>query len=356
MTDNMKTTEDQFFIRHAFFFLANADRILQDERMAAVPIDMGNNLAYTGRSGLEGATLGVYLRWWIDNRTARSDNECREALTYFFAGSPLSGQNSCRCVYPDGTTAKLVHREFLPLWSSFTRLNRQQNPVDDPYSIVQVYDMLQAEGRTATASRDTEHLLWEANVRDLVRQHQQLQDSYDAMDQENHRLHDDYSAVCMKLHQCALAPLVDEYRQMQADTIKQVEDLMAHRSDLKKKHREGLLADKEFQQAMMQVQRELRKAKGFQADFDEEMFQRELPIFYEEYTRLMARPDIAQAIARRDTQKQEAKPLVQRTGGMRQLNIDPALQDLTDFYLSRLDKLSLGNSTIFKLIDKYLGT
>lgn len=347
-------TDETFFIQHAFFFLANADRILQDERMAASPIDMGNNLAYLGRNGLAGATLGVYLQWWIDNRTARHDGEGRDALTYFFAGSPLSGQNSCRCVYPDGTTAKLVHREFLPLWSSFIKLNKQPKPTCTPYSIAQVHDMLQAEGRTATASHDTEHLLWEAKVRDLVRQHQQLQDSYDAMNRENRRLRDDYAAVCMKLHRDVLTPLVDEYRHMQAEALKQAEELMAHRCDLRKKHREGHLADKEFQQAMMQVQRQLRKVKEFLADFDEAMFLRELPVFYEEYTRLLSRPDIALAIAEKHAPKQEANPPAQRTGAMRQLNSNPAPKELTDLYLSRLDKLSLGNSTIFCLIDKYL--
>lgn len=158
-----------------------------------------------------------------------------------------------------------------------------------------------------------------------------------------------------RLHRDILAPLIAEYCTMEADARRRVEDLMDCRSKMRSDFREGKPMDaKEFQQAMKLVNSELRKAKDLLAHFDVEMFQRELPIFYEEYTRLLVRPDASQALARKHAPKDpNLKP--KRIHGMRMLPpVDPALRELNEFYVAHLDKLSQGNSAIFRLIDKHL--
>lgn len=167
----------------------------------------------------------------------------------------------------------------------------------------------------------------------------------------------DNAMACMERHKKILAPLIAEYCAMEADKRKQVDDLMEARRKMKKDFREGILADaKEFQQAMTLIQRALVKAKGFLAHFDVDMFQRELPIFYEDYVQFLARPDVVQALAKRNAPK-EPQQEPERQHGMRPLRplrVDPVLSKLYDFYDTSLQKLSLGDSTIYNLIDRHI--
>lgn len=136
----------QYLARYGFLFFDNAERILADRRMALASVDVGNGLAYTGTALFRGATLGVYVEWWRAGACANTtDREGREALTYFIAGSPLSGINRCSCVYRDGTTASIEHKGFLDFWQSFAEINRRYASVDrdGAYSLEEVVEALQ---------------------------------------------------------------------------------------------------------------------------------------------------------------------------------------------------------------------
>lgn len=122
-------TEDpamKLFLKNAFLFYRNADRILSDSRMFLAPVPVQSGLAYIGTSGFKSPTLGVYVEWWrncvID---LTKDGNGEEALTYHLAGSPLSGGNRCSCVYPDGRSSIIVHRHFHPILKSFIDINRR---------------------------------------------------------------------------------------------------------------------------------------------------------------------------------------------------------------------------------------
>lgn len=135
----------QYFAEHAFLFFDNAERILADPRMALASVDVGNGLAYTGTAAFQGATLGVYLEWWLSGCCPNTvDREGREALTFFISGSPLSGANSCSCVYRDGTIATIAHYPFPPVWRSFALVNRRYADVsrEGAMSIEEVVEAL----------------------------------------------------------------------------------------------------------------------------------------------------------------------------------------------------------------------
>lgn len=141
-----KQKHRQSFTDNAFLFLDNAERILADRRMALAPVDVGSGLAYTGTGLFRGATLGVYLEWWRSGAcTNTTDREGREALTFCISGSPLSGMNSCSCVYRDGSIATIAHPHFADVWHSFVAINRRYADVnrDGAFSIEEVVEMLQ---------------------------------------------------------------------------------------------------------------------------------------------------------------------------------------------------------------------
>ena len=144
--DAARKAHMELFVQNAFLFYKNAARIMNDSRMFLAPVDMGNNLAYTGVCGLRNATLGVYLEWWLYSPVdITHDVEGEPALTVSFAGSPLSGMNSCSAVRPDGEWFNFSSRSFSLLWSSFWKINcryTEAKQMYDAYSLEEVRQKL----------------------------------------------------------------------------------------------------------------------------------------------------------------------------------------------------------------------
>lgn len=132
------------FLKNAFLFYSNADRILSDSKMFLAPVPVQSGLAYTGTSGFRCPTLGVYVEWWkncvID---LTKDSDGKEALTYHVAGSPLSGSNKCSCVHPDGSTCTIVHNPFLPVWRSFIEINSRYDEAKSRYEAYSLEEVAQ---------------------------------------------------------------------------------------------------------------------------------------------------------------------------------------------------------------------
>lgn len=129
----------ELFFQEAFFLYERREKILEDSRMFLTPIPFENNLAYSGTSGLRNATLGVYLEWWdeCEHAVIKMDDQV-QALTYFIAGSPLSGGNHCSAVDRKGETITIQFSPFLPIWSSFMRINQRY---DEAKRIYQGYTL-----------------------------------------------------------------------------------------------------------------------------------------------------------------------------------------------------------------------
>ena len=99
----------QLFYKYAFIFLNNADTTLADPRMAYYAVPFKNGTAQTGNFLCH--TLGVYLEWWQTSEYAtHTMNDGRKALTYYFAGSLLSGVNSSGRVYEDTFRLQRISR------------------------------------------------------------------------------------------------------------------------------------------------------------------------------------------------------------------------------------------------------
>ncbi len=130
---------DELFATHAHLFYHYTDRILKDPRMAMALVKMDNNLAYSGTSGLSGATLGVYVTWWQKEDTARMmGKDGILKLMCQFAGSPLSGMNGCNLYGSDGKWEHIHLKYFRGTWGSFMSINRAFH---EKYSDVQAYTL-----------------------------------------------------------------------------------------------------------------------------------------------------------------------------------------------------------------------
>jgi len=123
-----KTGEEpwmKLFYKEAFFLYEHRDRILSDSRMFLTPLPFRNNLAYSGTYGLSDATLGVYLEWWINcERSVIKKKGKIHSLTYYLAGSPISGINRCAAITIDGKAQNVSFASpFCDLWRPFMIIN-----------------------------------------------------------------------------------------------------------------------------------------------------------------------------------------------------------------------------------------
>lgn len=116
---------EELFYKEAFFLYEHKDAIFADSRLFLTPLPFKNGLAYTGPSGLQNATLGIYLEWWeACPRAVIRENGKIRALTFFLAGSPLSGCNRCSAVTRKGKTVGIrFPSPFYELWRPFMEIN-----------------------------------------------------------------------------------------------------------------------------------------------------------------------------------------------------------------------------------------
>lgn len=136
------------FFENAWFFLEHSETILNDSRMYLAPVRIQNGIAYTGTSGFQHPTLGIYLEWWLNFREAAIDGNGNPI--WFISGSPLSGKNCCKAATMEGDSVKINQRtSFMDIWTSFCKVNNRYNEVKlnyEAYTLEEVLIRLRGEG------------------------------------------------------------------------------------------------------------------------------------------------------------------------------------------------------------------
>lgn len=249
-TENVNQKEEQdlrFFLDHAFDFFKNADRIFQDSRMFLAPVPTHCGLYYTGTSGFQHPTLGIYLEWWIKNEgDITKDTEGNDALTYFFAGSPMSGTNSCKCVYPDGTVKVFSHKSFLLIWRSFMNINTKYTEAKqrhEVYSLQEVWEILSSIEQSEASVLATKLMIQEGREKRLKEQLSALRNRYDELYQKFYK-------ICLKHYQKDLDDFRDEYNRRKRETGNELKAIRDQRRKLKSQLKQGALDGKTYQKLL----------------------------------------------------------------------------------------------------------
>ena len=125
-----------------------AEIIFNDSRMFLAPVKIQNGIAYTGTSGFQQPTLGIYLEWWLNFKEAAIDGNGNPI--WYISGSPLSGRNCCKAATIEGESVKINQRtKFLDIWTSFCKVNNRYNEVKlnyEAYTLEEVLIMLCGDG------------------------------------------------------------------------------------------------------------------------------------------------------------------------------------------------------------------
>ena len=231
-----KDLQKKFFLEHAFYFLEKADMVFNDSRMFLAPVPIVNAIAYTGTSGFNAPTLGIYLEWWLYCKTdLLHDATGNDALTYHIAGSPLSGSNKCGCVYPNGTTATISHSSFLPVWAGFMQNNQrytEAKQIYESYSLKEVYDILIASD--------------ESEKQELAVRLKIQNERYGKLSELFHALQDKMKDLAMRLHNSELADFKTELLKHQKKLKLTLDSLEAERKALREQWEKGELTQPQY--------------------------------------------------------------------------------------------------------------
>ncbi|MGN0006893.1 MAG: hypothetical protein ACI35T_02220 [Alistipes sp.] len=141
--------ELKLFLQNAHRLIGESDRIMSDSRMFLAPLPIRNGLAYTGTSGLNNPTLGVYIEWWRNNRCAWTKDKFGELQPiYDIAGSPFSGRNACAYIGPEGNSCSISVDSFSNVRGSFIEVNShytEAKQLYEAYSLAEVIAILFGE-------------------------------------------------------------------------------------------------------------------------------------------------------------------------------------------------------------------
>ena len=161
-TDEEKAEERSHFCDNVFRFLQYRNRIMSDSRMFLCPVPIQNGISYTGTSGFNRPTLGVYLEWWLNCESALVFNGIgTKKLVYHIAGSPLSGSNRCGVVDEKGKTETETIHPFSSLWPSFMRINSRYDEAKSlyqAYTLKEVVDVLEKESLSLIDDMELENI------------------------------------------------------------------------------------------------------------------------------------------------------------------------------------------------------
>jgi len=240
--DIKERQELKFFLDHAFYFYKNADRILKDSRMFLSPVPVRSGLAYSGTSGFNHPTLGIYLEWWIYGKgDITHDQEGNDALIFYIAGSPFSGANSCSCVYPDGKTAVIHHSSFSTVYSGFAAINRRYTEAKqryEAYTLQEVWEILSATEQSEESKLATQLMIQAGKAAAMI---DTLNEKIVRLNSYNDDLYKRLEQVCIKLYHEELETFREEYKRTKQEVDNEFTALMEQRRELKSQLKKGVL-------------------------------------------------------------------------------------------------------------------
>ena len=107
--DILNKMRKELFLCNAHRLITESNAILADSRMFLTPLPIRSGIAYTGTSGFQNPTLGIYIEWWKYNECAWvEDSFGVKQPIYYIAGSPLTGNNKCSYVGANGESGSVT--------------------------------------------------------------------------------------------------------------------------------------------------------------------------------------------------------------------------------------------------------
>lgn len=255
-----RTTEDmeqqkKLFTDNAFYLLAHSERIMQDSRMFLAPVAVQNGLAYTGTSGFNAPTLGIYLEWWAAcTKALRTDKDGNRSLVFHLAGSPLSGANHCAEVYEDGRTVSVQVSSFASHWQPFTAINTRYDEakhVYQAYTLEQVLEILHAEdGKGWDYSSQIKERFMQSEINALKK-------NVERLTTESEKWHSMYVDTFMKYKDAEISEAFSTFQSFREECEAQINSIKMRKRALKSELKSGCMDNITYQRTLMPLNKRI---------------------------------------------------------------------------------------------------
>lgn len=259
--DEDREKEVNLFLKNAFYFLANKERILTDSRMFLCPVPINKDYAskyqlLMGKSPYP--TLGVYLQWWeACAGTMRTDANGRKSL--------LCHVHSIDCllfegkeVYEDGSTKELsiINVEWPYDFHHCAKLFFYINSMYDTakkhyqaYSLQQVLDILDHE--------EEDDLDYAQTINEQFHTHEirMLNERVQYLETQLKTLYKRFLDAKLKLKEDTIIQFYEGYKALEQQVTTETEKLYQRKRDLKAALRRGEYTNKEYQPMLGELYR-----------------------------------------------------------------------------------------------------
>ena len=248
--------QKKLFTDNAFYLLAHQERIMRDSRMFLAPVAVQNGLAYTGTSGFNAPTLGIYLEWWNECSMAlRVDKENRRSLVFHLAGSPLSGANHCAEVYEDGWTESVQVSSFISHWRPFTAINTRYDEakhIYQAYTLEQVLDILHAEdGEDWDYSSEIKERFMQSEINELKKKVERLT-------KESEKWYSMYADTFMKYKDAEISEAFSEFQTFRENTEAEINSIKIRKRALKAELKSGRMDNITYQRTLTPLNNQIK--------------------------------------------------------------------------------------------------
>ena len=249
--------QKKLFTDNAFYLLAHQERIMRDSRMFLAPVAVQNGLAYTGTSGFNAPTLGIYLEWWNECSMAlRVDKENRRSLVFHLAGSPLSGANHCAEVYEDGRTEPVQVSSFISHWRPFTAINTRYDEakhIYQAYTLEQVLDILHAE--------DDESWDYSSVIKERFMQAEinELKKKVERLTKESEKWYSMYANTYMKYKDAEISEAFSTFQSFREECEVQINSIKMRKRALMAELKSGRMDNIAYQRTLTPLNKQIRE-------------------------------------------------------------------------------------------------
>lgn len=248
--------KQQLFVDNAFYLLAHMDRIMNDSRMFLAPVAVQSGLAYTGTSGFNRPTLGVYLEWWQTcDGAMRIDNEGRRSLVYRLAGSPLSGSNRSSAVREDGEIETVSLSTFISYWSPFIKINTRYTEAKVRYQAYTLQEVLDILHREDDGKLDYDHVIM---TRFMQHEIDRLGRRVERLTKESSQWHEKYLFALISSKEDKVKEFLAEYDKLETRASQEIERLKMKKKELRTQLKRGQIDNVSFQRSFTPMNRRIK--------------------------------------------------------------------------------------------------
>ncbi|MBR6226719.1 MAG: hypothetical protein IKQ79_00285 [Bacteroidales bacterium] len=273
-SDEEREEEEKLFLNNAFRFLQHRDRIMSDSRMFLCPVPIQSGIAYTGTSGFQRPTLGIYLELWLNcERASLYEEDGTKQLVYHIAGSPLSGNNHCAFVDANGKTELQSIASFISLWPTFIDINCRYDKAKDQYqayTLKQVVEILDKENLSLNDDMEMEILfLKSALCRQKIDRADEKKRLERTIDKLKNRLFYD--------HRDELEAIIATYNEKIAQKEKREKEIDEECKELRRKLKSGEIDNKQYQKQLTPLKKEMEDNKDMPRNYQIEALRTMFP-------------------------------------------------------------------------------